>query len=248
MKDIQGVKVSFEKSEFAAFGDGERKIIYVFAAILNRLKLLQTQSLGYWATAKDETRSEHARHAALCGIVESLILFAGELKEAYESVQQCYYATKVSQSVHAKLPKNVQDSLKRLSEHFVGTGLTAYLRNSFANHNDSDELLKIANGLNDEADHTFYWFPQDNMYFEYATKARLAAIAMHLKLPEWDWETVIARMVDILVKEVYADVHAALNGVLSELLARMQFQREPVTVEGVRTFHELSGEYYLFLE
>jgi hypothetical protein len=245
MKDIQGFKVSFEKSEFAAFGDGERKIIYVFGGISNRLKLLWTQSVGYWATAKDKTRSEHARNAALCGIVESLILLAGELKEAHESIRQCYYGTHVSRSIQAKLPSNVQDALKRLSKYYEGDNLATYLRDRFANHNDSNEVLKIANGLDHEADHTFYWFPHDNKYFEYATKARLAAIAMYLTLDEWDWETVIAKMVKIVVTEVYPDVHAALNGVLSELLGQMELQRESIIEQGVRNWHELSGEYYV---
>jgi hypothetical protein len=66
--------------------------------------------------------------------------------------------------------------------------------------------------------------------------------------PMRDKDKVIAKMVDIVVREVYVDVHAALNGILSGLLGQMQLQREPVTEQGVRNFHELSGEYYLVLE
>jgi hypothetical protein len=127
MKDLQGVQLTFKKSDLTAFGDGELKIILVFAAVLNRLTLLQTQTFGHWATARDTARSEQTRSAALCGVVESLILLAGELKEAWESIQQCYYRTQVSRSLHSTLPANVQEAMKRCGRHFDGTALTTYL-------------------------------------------------------------------------------------------------------------------------
>src|SRR5947209_4393666 len=132
MKNLQGIKLTFEKTAFATYGPGERKILYVFAAISNRLRLLLTQSFGHWATARNEARSEHARSAALCGIVESLIDLAGELKEAHESINQCYHGTQVSKSLHSQLPTIVQEAMKRLPRHFAGTGLVPYLRNNFA--------------------------------------------------------------------------------------------------------------------
>lgn len=248
MKDLQGMQLTFKKSDLAAFGDGELKIIFVFAAVSNRLKLLETQAFGHWATAKDASRSEHVRSAALCGVVESLILLAGELKEAWESVQQCYYGTQVSRSLHSKLPANVQEAMKRCGRHFEGTALTTYLRNNFANHNNASEMLKIAKALDEAAEFTFSLFPHDNKYFEYATKVRLAAIADYLKLQDWEWDKVIQRMVGIIVKEVYADIHAALNGVLSQLFTTVTLQRQPETVAGVRTWNEFPGEYYFFIE
>ncbi len=80
MKNLQGMQLTFKKSALASYGDGEVKIILVFAAISNRLKLLESQTFAHWATAKDASRAKPARSAALCGVVESLILLAGELK------------------------------------------------------------------------------------------------------------------------------------------------------------------------
>jgi len=78
MIDTQGVKLTFNKASLSAFSDGELKIIYLFAAICNRMQLHQTRAFGYWATARDESRSQHARDAAMCGIVESLITLAAD--------------------------------------------------------------------------------------------------------------------------------------------------------------------------
>ena len=85
---------------------------------------------------------------------------------------------------------------KHCGRHFVGAGLVSYLRNNSANHNNADDMLKIANARDDEAEFTFSLSRSDNKYFEYATKVRLLAIASHLKLPEMDWDKVIARMTD----------------------------------------------------
>jgi hypothetical protein len=248
MKDIPGVKVTFRKGALATFGDGELKIIYVFSAISNRLTLQITQSFSHWATAKDASRPEHVRNAALCGVVESLIDLAGELKEAWESIQQCYYGTKVSHSIHAKLPVFVQEAMKRCGGHFAGTGLVSYLRDNFANHNDSNEVLNIARHLDDDTENTFFIFQNDNKYFEFATKARLAAIAMHLQLKNWEWHDIVMSMVVTIVKEVYADIHVVLNGILAELFSGVVLDREQETLKDVRSFSELSGEYFLFLE
>jgi hypothetical protein len=248
MRDIQGMQLTFKKSDLTAFGDGELKIILVFAAISNRLKLLETQTFGHWATAKDASRPEHTRSAALCGVVEFLILLAGELKEAWESIQQCYYGTQVSRSLHSTLPANVQEAMKRCGRHFVGTALTTYLRNNFANHNNVSEMLKIARALDEAAEFSFSLFPHDNKYFEYATKVRLAAIADHLKLRDWEWDQVVRRMVAIIVKEVYSDIHAALNGVLSQLLSTVTLQRQPEILARVRKWNEFPCEYFFFIE
>ena len=248
MKDLEGMQLTFKKSALAAFGAGEFKIIFVFAAISNRLKLLEAETFCHWATAKDESRSEPVRSAALCGVVESLILLAGELKEAWESIQHCYYSTQVSKKLNAALPESAQAALKRCGRHFDGAGLVSYLRNNFANHNNADEMLKIAKALDDEAEFTFSLFPHDNKYFEYATKVRLLAIASHLKLPEMYWDKVIERMVVVVVKEAYADVHHALNGILSQLLTAVELDRQPVTATGVRAWNEFPGEYHFYIE
>jgi hypothetical protein len=248
VKDLQGVQLTFENGDLAAFNDGELKIVFVFAAISNRLQLLETQTFGHWAAAMDTARSEHGRSAALCGVVESLILLAGELKEAWESIQQCYYGTQVSRSLHPQLPSNVQEAMKRCGRHFEGAGLLTYLRNNFANHNNAYEMLNIAKSLDKSTEFKFLLFPHDNKYFEYATKLRLAAIADHLKLRDWEWDKVVQRMVEIIVNHVYSDIHAALNGVLSQLFTSVSLKRQAETVTGVRTWNEFAGEYFFFIE
>lgn len=246
MKDLEGVKITFDKGALAAFSDGELKIIYVFSAITNRLQLVLTQSWGYWATAKDESRSEHARSAAIFGVFESLVLLAGVLKEAYQSIGDCYHDTLVAKSLNSKLPDFVQEALKRLPRHFAGTGITHYLRNNFSHHNDPESVLQLAKRLDKDAEHVCYFFPQDNKYFEFATKVRLFAIADYLKVHDWD--EVIASLVNTVVKKVYPDVHVVLNGILAELFVKVPRQSEPAFEKDVRTFPELSGEYYLWLE
>ena len=116
MKDLEGMHLTFKKSALAAFRRWQLKIILIFAAISNRLKLLEADTFSHWATAKDESRSEPVRNAALCGVVESLILLAGELKEAWESIQHCYHSTQVSKKLNARLPESAQDGAEALRQ------------------------------------------------------------------------------------------------------------------------------------
>ncbi len=248
MKDVQGVKLTFDKAGLSAFTDGELKIIYVFAAICNRLQLHQTRAFGYWATARDESRSQNARDAAMCGIVESLITLAGELKEAWEAVQSCYYRTQVAKALNPLLPEHVQTALKRCKKHFDGNGIVHYLRNTFAFHHDSEAPLQIAKHLADDNEHSFVIFPSVGKYCEYATKVRLSAIAIELKLTDWDWTRVIEALVNILVKDVYQDMYFVLNGILAELFTKVQLDKETVTESGIRKWHELSGDYYMHVD
>lgn len=248
MINTQGVKLTFNKAAVAAFTDGELKIIYLFAAISNRLQLHQTRAFGYWATAREESRSQHARDAAMCGIVESLITLAGELKEAWEAIQNCYYGAQVAKTLTPKLPESVQTALKRCNSHFDGNGIVHYLRNTFAYHHDSEAPLQIAKHLAADSEHSFFIFPSVGKYFEYATKVRLSAIAIQLKLTDWDWTKVIETLVNILVKDVYQDIYLVLNGILAELFTKVQLDKETVTEPGIRKWHELSGEYYMHVD
>jgi len=248
MINTQGVKLTFDKAALSAFTDGELKIIYLFAAISNRLQLQETKAFGYWATAREESRSQHARDAAMCGIVESLITLAGELKEAWEAIQKCYYGTQVARNLNPKLPQCVQMALKRCNKHFLGTEIVHYLRNTLAYHHDSEAPLQIAKHLADESEHSFFIFPSVGKYFEFATKVRLSAIAIELKLTDWDWAKVIETLVNILVKNVYQDIYLVLNGILAELFTKVQLDKETVTESGIRKWHEMSGEYYMHVD
>jgi hypothetical protein len=109
-------------------------------------------------------------------------------------------------------------------------------------------MLKIARALDETAQFRFSLFPHGNNYFEYATKVRLAAIADQLKLRDWEWDEVVGRIVEIIVKEVYPDIYAALNGVLSQLFTTVTLQRQPETLAAVRTWNEFPCEYYFLIE
>src|SRR5437764_15443573 len=92
MKDISGVRVTFKKRDLAHLDEGRRKILCVFPHILNRLKILESQVFSHMNVAEDESLDNTKREMAICAFVESIILIAGELKEAYEAVTQCYHA------------------------------------------------------------------------------------------------------------------------------------------------------------
>ena len=109
-------------------------------------------------------------------------------------------------------------------------------------------MLSIAKALAEDDEFTFSLFPQDNKYFDYATKVRLAAIATHLKLDGWEWNHVVERMVEIVVRKVYTDVHSVLNGILSTLFATVTLDRQPQDLKGVPNWNELSGAYYFSIE
>lgn len=199
--------------------------------------------MSHWSTARDEDRSEAARIAGLCGVVETLILTAGELKEAWECIQKCYHGTQISRTFNATLPEEAQQALKRCSKHFAGTSITTFLRDKFAFHTDDDEMLKMVKALDRDDPHFFYLFPGDNKCFDFATKVRIAAIGE--KLGVADWNQTIEVLVTKIIKEVYADVHMVINAILSQLFTKVELYREPIVVEDVPEFEELSANYFV---
>src|ERR1022692_2556446 len=99
MKTVNAHRVSFTKADLAHLADGQMEIVCVFTHILNRLKMLETQVYGHMNVFQDRTQNLPKREFAVCACVESIILIAGELKEAWEAIQECYYGTKVSKTM-----------------------------------------------------------------------------------------------------------------------------------------------------
>ena len=63
MKNLQGVKLTFDKKSLKSFTDGELKCLYVFPHILNRLKLLDAQVFSHWAVGTDTSLPDPVRQA-----------------------------------------------------------------------------------------------------------------------------------------------------------------------------------------
>ncbi len=246
MKTLDGAKLTFDKRGLTGFTDGELQCMYVFPQILNRLKMLDGQVFGHWAVALDLSRPAAVRDAALCGVIESIFLTAGELKEAWEAIQQCFYARQVSKTMHPLLPADVQGKLKRLPEYFKGTSLTTFLRNNFSYHNSPDAVLASIKLLDEDDPHTAYLLPQENNYFDYATKVRLATVAEHLKLS--DRNTVVDEMLKIVVKEVLTDVSNVLNAILAMLFQKVAVKNEALSLAEVKSESELTADFFFYVD
>jgi hypothetical protein len=245
MKDIHGAKLTFDRKALAGVTDGELKCLYVYPHILNRLQMLDAQVFSHWAVGTDTSRPEPTRQAALCGVLESIVLIAGELKEAWEAIQQCYYGTQVSKSLHTLLPTDIPDKLKRLPGYFSGASLTTFLRNNFSYHNSPAVILESVKLLPDDDPHVVYLFPEENRYFDYATRLRLVAIAKFLNLD--DVNAVIEETLKIVVREVLTDVSNVLNAILSTLFQKVAHEKEAATLNQVKSDAELSADYFFYL-
>jgi len=245
MKPISGVKITFTKADLAHFCDAQKKVLYVFAHILNRTKLLEAQVFSQWRTAMDKQRSCVERDAALFGVFEFLLLLAGELKEGWEAIQSCYYGTKLSKTLNAQLPVDVQDILKRLGNHFNKTSITNQLRNDFSYHHSPDRIRTTAQLLEDDDSHTAYLFAEGNNYFDYATKLRIAAVAESLGLS--DWRKVIEHLVNTIAVEVFHDFSTALNVILVTLVKTIAHQHEPVELPSVPSDEDLSSHFFFYV-
>jgi len=245
MKPIPGAKITFTKADLAHFSDGQKKVLYVFAHILNRTKLLETQVFSQWRTATDTQISSIERDAALFGVFEFLILLAGDLKEGWEAFQKCYFGTQLSKTLNAQLSGEIQQTLKRLSSHFSGTSITHRLRNDFAYHHSPDKVLSTLDILADDDPHTAYLFDDDNNYFDYATKLRIAAVAESLGI--MDWRTVVEHLVTTVAGEVFGDFSTALNAIVVTLMETIAPQHEAVELPSVPSDGELSGHFFFYI-
>ena len=100
--------------------------------------------------------------------------------------------------------------------------------------------------LAEDDPHTVYLFPQENNYFDYATKLRLLSVAEHLKLI--DCNTVIHEMLKVVVKEVLLDVSNVLNAILSMLFHKFTHQKEGLTLSDVKSEARLSADFYFYVD
>jgi hypothetical protein len=242
MRDIRGVRVTFKKGDLAHLDQGRQKILCVFPHILNRLKILESQVFAHLNVAEDESLDNTKREMAICAFVESIILIAGELKEAAEAVTQCYHATQVSKTLNSTLSVEVKAALKRLPGHFAGDALTVYLRNNFAYHNSSGVAVGTLDILPADDELAFYVLKDDNNYFEYANRLRIAAIAQYLKLD--DWTMVVRPLADVVMRQVFDDVYHVLNGILVTILNGVQCDRVDVTVKNVLSTKEIRSDVF----
>ncbi|MDF1755239.1 MAG: hypothetical protein P1U89_20790 [Verrucomicrobiales bacterium] len=246
MKTQSGAKITFTKSDLASFSEGETKVLYVFSHILNRLKLLDAQVFSHWRSAQNPERSQIEQQAAMLGVLESLLLLAGELKEGWEAVQQCYYSTQLSKTLNSQLPEDIQKLLKRLPDRFSGSGVITRLRNDFSYHHSPDMILATSKLLDDDDPHVAYLFEGDNNYFDFATKMRIASIAEALGLD--DWRTTIDKLVQEVVRNVYTPFSHVLNAILVKLFEKIDHEHEEVEIPAMLEAGELDAHYFFYVD
>lgn len=246
MKDLNGVRVTFTKADLAHLNDGQLKIIGVFPHILNRLKMLESQVYAHMNVALDESLENAKREVAVCAFVESVILIAGELKEGWEAFQQCYYQTKVSLAMNGALPAEIQTRLKRLSGHFTGTSLATFLRNNFAYHNSPGTIVETMKLLENDDTMAFYILAEDNHYFDYTTKIRIAAIAERLRVS--DWTQVVTPLLQEIMGKVFNDVYLSMSVILRDILTTVAHERSSIEVKGVPSDQELRSEVFFHMQ
>ena len=77
MIDTQGVKLTFNKASLSAFQQQRAQDHLPLRGYLQPDATTPNASFGYSATARDESRSQHARDAAMGGIVSPSLRYDG---------------------------------------------------------------------------------------------------------------------------------------------------------------------------
>ena len=241
MKDISGSLITFKGSELTKLSDGELQVISVFPHVLNRLKMLETQTFGHMNVLLDETLPKVKRDCALCGFLESTILIAGELKEAWESLNQCYYSSKLSMTLTEKLPPPVREKLKGLKTYFSGKSLINFLRDKFAYHNSSEIALATTKLLEEKSDLRFYYLGEENIFFYYAMVLRMNAIADFLNLSTS--EGIVPHLMENILGRAYNDVYLVMTVIVSEVFKSLNCVKTPATITEVASDLEVRSEF-----
>jgi hypothetical protein len=239
---FKGLQVTFDRADLDHLDDGQLKIICVFPHITNRLAVLETQVYAHMNVFLNQETEQAKRDAALCGYLESIILIAGELKEAWESIQKCYYGTKVAKAMNSKLPLEIQECLKRCGSHFSGDSLVHFLRNNFAHHNSPDIMLATLKAAPRKVQLSFYVLEQRVFFFDYATKVRMAAIADKLGVD--DVSDIVHPMTETIMGHVFHDVSLPMLVIANDILLTLKTIRTPIEVNNVPEPTELRADVF----
>ena len=243
MKDLLGTLVSFQKKDLAHLNDGQLKILCVFPHIMNRLKVLETQVYSHMNVMQDESIDIAKREVAICGFLEAIILMAGELKEAYEAIQHCYYRTQLAKSMKSLLPDDIQERLKRLPRHFSGDSLVHFLRNNFAYHNSPDTALQTIKILDDDTSMAFYFLDQGaNIYFQFATNIRIVALAEWMGID--DCHDAVGALMPEVMGKVFNDVWLPMFVLVRDVLNTFKQEITPVHLTAVPLESELRAAVF----
>lgn len=246
MKNLRGEHFAFAKSRLSNLSDGHLKALYVFAHILNRLRMLEAQVFAYLNTAKAGPAGHVKSEAAGYCAIESLLYLAAELKEAWQAIQSCYHGSQLSKSMNSQLSKEAQEALKRIPEHCAGDGAIYKLRNQFSSHHSPEETLEDAKNLLNDDPHNAFVFEGENNFFGFAADLRMLTIVRVLGVSNPN------DLLDHLVKEVAGkacnDVSTVLTAILVEILSEVGVGFSDVELEDVPSAEEIDGSYFFHVD
>lgn len=245
MINMPAMYVSFTKADLAHLDDGQLKIVCVFPHITNRLKVLESHVYSHMNVVVDHSEQRAKRDIAICAFIESMILIAGDLKEGWEAIQQCYYGTKVSKTMHATLPEQIQACLKRLPAHFSGDSLASFLRNHFAFHNSPDVVLDTIKTTPGDEEMGFYVLDESIFYYDFATTIRFQAIAKRLNLA--DRELIVKRMSQEIMGSAFNDLYLSMIVITDTIVQTVKTKRESLEVTNIPSDKELRSEVFSHL-
>lgn len=246
MKNLRGEHLTFAKSRLSNLSDGHLKALYVFAHILNRLRMLDTQVFAHLNTARRETPGHVKSEAAGHGAIESLLYLAAELKEAWEAIQSCYYGSQLSRNMNSKLSQEAQEALKRIPEHCSGDGTIYKLRNQFSAHHSPEDVLEQAKKLVDDDPHNAFLFEGENNFFGFAVDLRMLTIARVLGVS--DPNTLLDHLATEVAGKVYNDVSMALTAILAEIFSEAGVGVSDVELADVPSSEEVEASYFFHVD
>lgn len=124
--------------------DTDEKILFIQCWNINHQIEIVSNTLHATVNLVDKSNGIE-KLAQITQLVFLYCQFAGILYEAWNSIQNSYYSTKLSQRYHDKLSTNTQEELKKLRQYFAKKNFVSELRNKFSFHYDRN---KIQEGLN----------------------------------------------------------------------------------------------------
>ena len=228
MKDLKGLVISFKKADLVKLNEGELQVLAVFPHVINRLNMLESHAYSHSNVAMDSSVGPEKRVMAVSAFVESVILVAGELKEAWEALQKYYYGSQLAKAMNPKLPLPIQEMLKRLSGHFKGESLVNFLRNSFAYHNAAEHPKEAMQMLPKDDELHFCVIDEQHLFYEFANRIRIMAIAKRLGVGEWT--DVMQPLTSEVMGTVFNDVYVPMSVIVRHVVDKVGWAKSQIIV------------------
>lgn len=214
--DVHDIRIP--KQQLERLPDAERVLVLQFGHVCNELSFLNKLLI----IASDTTSQGIKKQVMAAQSMVVVRLYVGKVFEAWRMIERDYFASKLCQTLDAKLGPEGQSALESLKQYFGRTNLLATVRNDFSFHYWSEHLPDAMKAFPDS--HEFHLLLQKtytNTMHVYAED--LATVGMLQATGASDAQTAMDNVMGDLIRVGGKMIDFLGNGlaaVLSEFLGK----------------------------